>query len=237
MPALSVRNGNLVLEHGLHQEISWARKTDASGVTVLFYADHLENPVLEAGTHLAPFGEGQIASSALLDRASGLLRAAGPGFSTAGFMATAEHRLPGDNHVRVSFANGNALVMPGSRHAMPFSAVLASARARRAATYSISLSGTLDGTGTQWHASYRWQPEDTVTQVAPFASDAADPFFNVSLRQPVNCHHDAARSLDVMLDLHNLLAQGYRPYVLSDGSLLMFAQDQRSFSGGLAFTF
>jgi hypothetical protein len=33
------------------------------------------------------------------------------------------------------------------------------------------------------------------------------------------------------------LAQGFRPFVLTDGSVLMFAQDQRSFSGGFAFTF
>ena len=114
---------------------------------------------------------------------------------------------------------------------------LASARPRRAPMYSISLSGTLDGTGTRWHASYRWQPEDTVTRVAPFTADAAEPFFNLRLRQPVNCRHEGPRSVDVLLDVHNLLAQGFRPYLLSDGSLLMFAQDQRSFSGGLAFTF
>jgi len=37
--------------------------------------------------------------------------------------------------------------------------------------------------------------------------------------------------------LRNLLAQGYRPYLLSDGSLLIFAQDQRSIRAGLAFNF
>jgi hypothetical protein len=120
---------------------------------------------------------------------------------------------------------------------MPLSALLASARPRRAAMYSISLSGTLEGSGTRWHASYRWQPEETVTQVAPFAANAGEPFFNIHLRQPVSNRREGARSFDVMLDVHNLLAQGYRPYILSDGSVLMFAQDQRSFSGGLAFTF
>jgi len=49
--------------------------------------------------------------------------------------------------------------------------------------------------------------------------------------------YQGGRSLDVLLDVHNLLAQGFRPFVLSDGSLLMFAQDQRRFSGGVAFTF
>jgi hypothetical protein len=237
LPAFSIRDGRLVLQSGLHQEIGWERQTDASGMAVMFFADRLDNPVLEAMTRFISGGDQQVASGALLDRASGILRAAGPGFSSAGFVATAEHRLPGDNRVRLSFANGNALVMPASRRTLPFSAALASARPRRAPMYSISLSGTLEGTGTRWHASYRWQPEDTVTPVAAFASDAAEPFFNLHFRQPVNTRRDGCRSLDVMLDLHNLLAQGFRPFVLSDGSLLMFAQDQRSISGGLAFTF
>src|SRR3954451_3189830 len=153
LPTASVREGHLVLQHGLHQEIGWERKTDGSGLAVLFFADRMENPVLEAMTHLAPGGNAEIASNALLDPASGIMRTAGPGFSTAGFMATAEHRLPGDNFVRLSFANGNALVMPASRKPMSLSSLLASARPRRTATYSISLSGTLEGTGTRWHAS------------------------------------------------------------------------------------
>jgi len=237
LPAVSVRNGSLTLERGMHQEIGWERKTDESGVSVVFFAERMDNPVLEAMSHLAAGADTEIASDALLDRTSGILRAIGPGFSTTGFVATAEHRLPGDNLVRLSFANGNALVMSASRRPMSFSAVLASARPRRVPMYSISLSGTLDGTGTRWHASYRWQPEDTVTPVSAFASESAEPFFNLHLRQPVSSRRDGARGLDVMLNMNNLLAQGFRPYVLSDGSVLMFAQDQRSFSGGLAFTF
>ncbi len=236
LPGISVRKGNLALERGLHQEIGWEHITDASRLAVLFYADQLENPVLEAMAHFAA-DDTEISSDALVDRSSGVLRAAGPGYSTTGFMASAEHRLPGDNRIRISFANGSALVMPASRRPMSFAAVLASARPRRTPMYSISLSGILDGTGTRWHASYRWQPDDTVTQVARFSTDAAEPFFNVHLRQPVNSRREGARSLDVLLDMHNLLAQGFRPFVLSDGSLLMFAQDQRSVSGGLAFTF
>jgi hypothetical protein len=237
LPSLSVHNGGLALEHGLHQEIGWERNTDASGVAVLFYADRVDNPVLEAMARLASGGNSRIASNTLVDRAGDIIRTAGPGYSTAGFLASAEHRLPGDNNIRLSFANGTALVMPASRRPVPFNAVLAAARPRRTPMYSISLSGTLEGTRTRWHASYRWQPEDTVTRVATFAADAAEPFFNLRLRQPITYHHDGARSLDVMLDVHNLLAQGFRPYVLSDGSVLMFAQNQRSLSGGLAFTF
>ncbi len=237
MPAASVRNGSLVLERGSHHELGWERKTDNSGVSVLVYADRLDNPMLEAMANRMPGGGADISANALTDRSSGMIRTAGPGFSTTGFMATAEHRLPGQNEVRLSFANGDALVMPASRRAQPFNSMMASVHPRRAPMYSISLSGTLDGTGTRWHASYRWQPEDTVTQIAPFAVNAAEPFLNVHMRQSVSGRREGGRSVDVIVDVRNLLAQGFRPCVLSDGSVLMFAQDQRGFSGGFAFTF
>jgi len=76
-----------------------------------------------------------------------------------------------------------------------------------------------------------------LTPVAPFAEQAADPYLNFHFRQPIHIRRDGASGLEAVVNLRNLLAQGYRPYVLSDGSLLMFAQDQRGFSGGLAFSF
>jgi hypothetical protein len=102
---------------------------------------------------------------------------------------------------------------------------------------AISLSGTLDGTGTQWRASYTWQPDETVTAVAPFAQEMAEPFLNLHFRQPIRITRDGSEGLEALLDMRNLLAEGYQPYILSDGSLLLFAQDQRSIRAGLAFTF
>lgn len=236
LPAVSVRHGSLALEHGMHQEVSWERNTDASSVAVLLYSDTLSNPILEAMTHLAG-SSAAIANDALFDPASGLLRAAGPAYASTGVVASVERRAQNGNSIRLSYANGNALVLPAVQRAMPLAQLVAAARPRRAQMYSISLSGTLDGSGTRWRASYRWQPEDTVTRVATFMADAAEPYLNLHLRQPI-CHRaEGLRGLDAMLDMRNLLSQGGRSYVLSDGSLLLFAQDQRSISAGLAFTF
>jgi len=130
--------------------------------------------------------------------------------------------------------------MPASAVSSPRPAslaqVLAGVHPRRAQTYSLSLSGTLDGTNTRWRASYRWQPEDTVTEIAPFVPDAAEPYLNLHLSQPIHLRGGSS-SFETVLDVRNLLAQGYRPYVLSDGSLLIFAQDQRSIRAGLVFNF
>ena len=56
LPALSVHKGDLVLERGLHQELGWDRKTETSGIAFVVYADHLDNPVIEAMTQLNPGG-------------------------------------------------------------------------------------------------------------------------------------------------------------------------------------
>ncbi len=234
LPALAERDGALTIARGSHQEIGWERQTAASGVSVLFFTDHVDNPVLEAQGYFAP---GNAPAAVLFDRTSNLMRAAGPAYSTTGLQASLQHRLPGGSRVRFSYASGNALVMPALPQAPALTEVLAAARSRHAQTFAISLSGTLDGTGTQWRASYTWQPDDAVTAVAPFAQEMAEPFLNLHFRQPIRVTRDGAEGLEALFDMRNLLAEGYRPYILSDGSLLFFAQQQRGVSAGLAFTF
>lgn len=237
LPEFSIRNGELVLQHGLHQEIGWKRNTDTSSMSLLVFADSIRNPVLEAMGYFAGGNSGAMPDSALLDNTSCLLRAAGPNFSTQGVVAGVEHRLPRGNEVRLSYASGRALVMPALPRPVPMAEVLGAAHPHRAQAYSISLSGTLDGTGTRWQASYRWQPEDTVTQVAPYALNAAEPYLNFRVRQPIRLSRDGSVGVEALLDVRNLLAEGYRPFILSDGSLLIFSQDQRGIRGGLAITF
>jgi hypothetical protein len=238
LPQLSMRNANLAIEHGLHQEIGWERRTELSRMAVVVFDDRIDNPVIEAMGRFSAddFAADTIAVPMLFDHGSGLLRAAGPDYSSAGMMAELERSLPGANQVRFSYATGDALAMAPSSTAMGLAEAIAAARPRRAQSYSISLSGTLDGTGTRWRASYRWQPDDTVTGVAPFAADV-EPYLNLRLRQSIHVRRDGTGGIDALLNLRNLLAQGYRPYLLSDGSLLIFAQEQRGIGGGLAFTF
>ncbi len=229
LPRLSMRDGQLALEHGLHQEIGWERRTDASGVSFAVYSDQLANPVIEAR------GRAVAGDGVLSDPVSGLLRGAGQNYASAGVMAAVEHRMAGGSSIRVSYANGDALVMPAAVHPTALSQVFSGARPRHAQMYAISLSGKLDGTGTRWRASYRWQPADTVTPIAPYSVSALEPYLNLHLRQPIATRHDGL-SIEALLDVNNLLAEGYRPYLLN-GGVVVFAQDQRSIAAGVAFTF
>jgi hypothetical protein len=238
LPELASTSGNLTVQHGMHQEIGWDRETDTSGLTVAVFTDNVKDPVIEAATHLASGPASLLASSVLYDPVSGLIRATGPGYGAAGMTASVSHRLPGGNHICFGYANGAALSMPVAAGPMPLIAILGAAHPRHVQTYTLSLSGTLEGTGTKWRASYRWQPEDTVTAVAPFSADSIEPYFNLHLRQPLYIgRHEGMNGIEALIDVHNMLAEGYRPFVLSDGSVLIFAQDQRSVRAGLSFTF
>ena len=143
--------------------------------------------------------------------------------------------MAGGNRVRVSYANGDALVMPAVVRPTALNQLFNAARPRHAQMYAISVSGTLEGTGTRWRASYRWQPADTVTPIAAYSVSAIEPYLNLHLRQPISTHHEGL-NIEALLNVNNLLAEGYRPYMLN-GGMVVFAQDQRSVAAGVAFTF
>lgn len=233
LPALVTRSGNLTIEKGLHQEIGWQRQTNHSGMSVVFFSDAVENPIIEGSGS----GQAALALHALYDQTSGLMRVAGPNFSASGVMASFEHTLSGGNTVRFGYANGSALVIPALHRSVPLAQLLAAAHPRRVPTYALSLSGTLEGTHTHWSATYRWQPADTVTPVAPFSDNGLAPYLAIRLRQPIHQRAEGGGGFDAILDVRNLLAEGYHSYVLPDGSTLIFAQGQRAIGAGFAFTF
>jgi hypothetical protein len=239
LPRIAERNGEPVIERGMHQEIGVERRAGEASMSVLVYSDTVRNPILEAMARMTAGDSvgAPVATNALFDPTSGLLRIAGPEFATTGVQASVERSVRRNSDVRFTYASGGALTMPVQSNPAGFAQIVASTRPRRTQAYSISLSGTLDGSGTRWRASYRWQADDTVTSIAPYSADAAEPYLSIHLRQPIHLTRDGSGGLEALLDIRNLLAEGYRPYLLNDGSLLIFAQAQRGIRGGLAFTF
>lgn len=235
LPVLSERDGQLVLEHGMHQELGWSTIAGPAEMQVVIYGDHIDNPMIEGSGRLS--AEAAAGPWLLVDGASGLVRTAGPNYSSAGVLASVAGRLLGHSRIKLSYASGDALVMQTTSHPADVATILQGVHSRRAQMYSLVLSGTTEATGMHWRASYRWQPESTVTEVAPYAVDAAEPYLNIYIRQPIRIRHEGPGNIEALIDLRNLLAEGYQPFLTSDGSHLYFAQAQRSIRGGLAFNF
>ena len=62
----------------------------------------------------------------------------------------------------------------------------------------------------------------------------SDPFLNIFVRQPIP---GMGGHMEAIIDLRNLLAQGYVPVLGQDGQTVYLVQSARSVRGGVAFTF
>ena len=106
-------------------------------------------------------------------------------------------------------------------------------------TASAKFSGTLPGVKTRWITSYRWISGQALTPVDMFNESAgqADPYLNIFLRQPIPGTGFLPGHMDAVVDVRNLLAQGYVPVMGQDGRTVYLVQSARTVRGGVAFTF
>jgi hypothetical protein len=86
-------------------------------------------------------------------------------------------------------------------------------------------------------AAYHWQPSRLVTAVNPYAAFSDQAYLSFYLRQAIRLGKLLPPGLDATVDITNLLAQGYRPFLSADGETLFLAQSPRTAQAGLAFTF
>jgi hypothetical protein len=144
--------------------------------------------------------------------------------------AVLRHKFGSDLSATLDYAFGGVLdVTPD---ALLANAQQAMSTQRRHAV-AAKLSGTMPRTHTRWIASYRWVNGSAVTPVDMFnaSSGQSDPFLNFFVRQPLGGHMEA------IIDLRNLLAQGYVPVLGQDGQTVYLVQTARSVRGGLSFNF
>ena len=230
-------DGRLVAEHGLHQQFTISRGTDGSGRTmsVSVYHDQVENPIVNGGG--SPTSADLDSGNLLFDPVSAQISAAGQSYSATGIVAEIRNPMGANLRLTIDAATGEALAS-ASQLAEPvsFSAPLEQMHPEAADMVAISASGQVDRSGTQWRAAYRWQTAGTLTPVAPFATALPDAYLSLYLRQPIRCRM-LPNGMEALVDVRNLLAQGYRPFLSSDGSQLYFAQLSRSIAGGLSFSF
>ncbi len=233
VPAVVMSVGKLSIEHGLHQAVRLEHSEDGLTESVAIYRDSIENPVAEAEGHVGPaaLNDGTYLFDPRADRA----RIAGPGYDEQGVVVEVSRKGPGSSRASVQYATGNALVLSNAAS----SAVLTGPtfKAHPAQSVTLKLQGASERMGTSWRTSYRMQSGSTVNAVDLFDSGEADAYLSLFLRQSLHLGRIFPGGVDAVVDVRNLLAQGYHPFLTSDGSTLFFAQVNRSVRGGLAFYF
>jgi hypothetical protein len=234
-PMFSEEDGRVRIQHGLHQELRFEDNTSSRRALVAFYEDEIRSPVIGGGGWVSQqdLSTGDI----LYDPVAQGFRVTGPGYTTGGINAVLAQKIAGSTWATLSYANGKALAFEVPETEVTVSEAVQQLTQRRTEAVTAALDGRVVRTGTSWHTSYRWQPVNTLTPVAVYDSFGQGAYLNLLIRQRIHCGHLLPNGTEALVDVRNLLAEGYRPFLTRDGSTLYFAQSERSIQGGLSFSF
>jgi hypothetical protein len=243
VPVAMVTADGVQLEHGRHQEISVMRKVGRGTVSVAVYHDGMDHPAVAGGGVAPAFGGGPAAGFAgvpqttfLTDASDGNFRFLGPGYISNGMNLQITQPLSTGMWAALEYSTGTALTgtLPAGVVAGPGDPTLRSI-ASEAATFAIR--GSLIRSGTKLRAAYRWQPTGLVTAVDPYRPFSDQAYLSIAAWQPIHLGHLLPPGLEGRVDITNLLAQGYRPFLSADGRTLYLAQAPRTLEAGLCVTF
>lgn len=235
-PKLAERNGSLEIEQGLHQEVSVDRSQGWMRVKLTAWRETVNHPVVSGGGNIS--AKDWASGNILYDGSTDLLRVSGRNFTGNGAMGEWQGRLSQSTWISFDLAVGEALRMAQAAQASEsLQDALNGLTARETAMYSAAIHGKKGQNGMQWRASYRWQDPHSLTTVNAFSSGIPDAYLSFLVRQPIHYRRVIPNGVEALVDVRNLFAQGYRPFVTSDGSTLYFAQAARCIEAGLSFSF
>jgi len=230
-PRMSITGFSPAVERDHHQEVSISQRIGKNNLQVAFYADSLADPVLTGvGEMTAESGE------VLPDVYSGTFSYQGNNYATRGMRVVLQRKLLSDLTATLDYAYGGVLDL--SRPDVQLQDAREWIHKEQRQAVAAKFSGTVPKVKTRWIASYRYTGGRTLTPVDLFDTSAgqSDPYLNLCIRQPIPASL-LARHVEILIDLRNLLAQGYVPVMGRDGRTLYLVQSARSMRGGVAFSF
>jgi hypothetical protein len=232
VPRMTLLNGTPLLENAHHHEVSVAQRFGDNHIQVAYFRDRVKDPSV--------LGVGEISSDTgdyLPDVYSGTFSYNGNALETQGVRFVYQRKLTPDISGTLDYAYGGVLDLehPG----IGWDAIRSDMHPAWRHSAAIKLNGTVRRWNTEWIVSYRWTSGAALTPVDMFnaSNGQTDAFFNLYVRQPIPHMHLVPGRMEALIDLRNLLAQGYVPVVGPDGSTVYLVQSARSVRGGVAFTF
>jgi hypothetical protein len=230
-PRVSLRGNRALLEHARHHELSVSRRLGNSNLQFAAYSDRIRDVAL-VGVGAVSADSGEF----LPDVYSGTFTYNGGELATQGVRVVVQRKLPAGLTGTVDYGYGGVVTLPPSGASWQETRELSRMEHRHAA--AVKLAGGVPHGNTHWIASYKWTSGSALTPVDMFNASPgeSDPYLNIFIRQPLPTSFLPGH-MEALLDLRNLLAQGYLPVLGQDGQTLYLVQSARSIRGGLAFTF
>ena len=199
---------------------------------VAVFTDHVGNTAL--------IGTGSVTAAGgflLPDVYSGTFTYTGNTLDTRGLRVVLERKFSSDLIATLDYAYGGVLDL--SRPDADLQEAQQWITTERRHAVAAKLSGTVPRTHTRWIASYRWVNGPALTPVDMFNASPgqSDPFLNLFIRQRIPTMGFLPGHMEAIIDVRNLLAQGYVPVLAQDGQTVYLVQAARAVRGGVAFNF
>jgi hypothetical protein len=231
-PRVSMVDYVSAIEHPHHHEISLSHRSGKTSLQAAVFYDRVVDPALT--------GVGEFTTdsgSVLPDIYSGTFTYQGTDLKTEGFRLVMQRKLTDDITATMDFEYGGVLDLEKSGVRLEDAQRWMGTRDRHSVAAKVS--GFVPKTKTTWIASYRWINEQALTPVDMFNGSAgrADPYLNLFFRQPIPGSGFFPGHFEAVVDLRNLLAEGYVPVLGHDGHTVYLVQSARAVRGGLNFTF
>jgi hypothetical protein len=232
-PRMSLVDGTPLLENAHHHEISISRRFgDDNKLQLAYYNDRIKDPALLGVGYVNPD-----AADVLPDVYSGTFSYNGGELRAQGVRFVYKHKINENLSATLDYSYGGVLELDQPN--LNWTAVSDSLYHGWRHSAALKLNGGVPHCKTKWIASYRWTSGEALVPVDLFNASAGqtDPFLNLFIRQPLPHFHGMPGNMEALIDVRNLLAQGYVPVIGPDGNTVYLVQSARSVRGGLAFTF
>jgi hypothetical protein len=231
-PRVSMTAYTAAVEHPHHQELSLSHRMGKTNLQVAAYCDRVSDPAL---TGIGEFTTDN--GNVLPDLYSGTFTYQGNDFHTQGLRFLTQRQLTSEVTGTLDYEYGGVLDLASPNESLEN--VSESSLVRHRQSVAGKVTGTVPKSKTHWMASYRWINGEALTPVDLFNASPgqADPYLNLFFRQPIPGTGFFPGHLEAIVDLRNLLAQGYVPVLGHDGHTVYLVQSARAVRGGVAFTF
>jgi hypothetical protein len=231
-PRVSMASFSSTVERAHHHELSLSHRMGDTNLQVAMYSDRVSDPAL-TGVGDASVEGGDV----LPDIYSETFTYRGKDLDARGMRVVLQRKVASDLTATLDYGYGGVLDL--SRTDIALQDARRDTYVRNRHTAAAKFSGTLPGVHTRWITSYRWISGQALTPVDMFNQSAgqSDPYLNVFLRQPIPGTGFLPGHMDAVVDIRNLLAQGYVPVMGQDGRTVYLVQSARTVRGGVAFTF
>jgi hypothetical protein len=231
-PRVSMTGYMPTVEHDHHQELSVSRRVGDTNLQIAAFTDRVSDPAL---TGVGEFNTEN--GNVLPDLYSGTFTYQGNNYHTRGMRIVLQRKLVSQVTGTLDYEYGGVLDL--AKPNVGIENVSESTLIRNRHSVAGKLTGIVPKSKTRWMASYRWIDGEALTPVDTFNASAgqADPYLNLFLRQPIPGTGFFPGHLEAIVDLRNLLAEGYVPVLGHDGHTVYLVQSARTVRGGVAFTF